>query len=205
MTRPYIVGLGGTPRAGSSTQMAISLSLRAAEQLGADTLLLGGSDLDLPAYTPGATLPPKAGKILAEIARADGIILGTPGYHGGISGLVKNALDYTEELKGDQRPYLEGRAVGCIVTAAGEQGAMTTLIALRSVVHALRGWPTPLGAAIVTSSPVFDAAGKCLSPRIETQLKLVAQQVFDFALLRMKGVSRGPSTHQTGVTLEQTA
>jgi FMN reductase len=205
MTRPYVVGLGGTPRVGSSTQMALSLSLRAAEQLGADTLLLSGSDLDLPAYTPGGVLPPKAGKILVEIARADGIILGTPGYHGGISGLVKNALDYTEELKSDRRPYLEGRAVGCIVTAAGEQGAMTTLIALRSVVHALRGWPTPLGAAIVTLSPVFDAAGKCLSPRIEAQLKLVAQQVFDFALLQMKGVSRGPSAHQTGAALEQTA
>ena len=204
MARPYILGLGGTTRAGSSTQRALSTALEAAGQIGADTLLLCGSDLDLPAYAPGAeVLAQGARRILAEIRRADGIILGTPGYHGGISGLVKNALDYIEELKSDPRPYLEGRAVGCIVTAAGSQGATATLIALRSVVHALRGWPTPLGAAIVTANPVFDAAGNCLSPRIETQLKVIAQQVFDFAALQMKAAS-GPQ-NSVHVAFEQTA
>src|SRR3977135_2213437 len=204
MARPYIVGLGGTTRASSSTQMALSTALDAARQKGADTLLLCGPDLDLPAYTPGAgTLVQGARRIVAEIRRADGIILGPPRYHGGISGLVKNALDYTEELKSDQRPYLEGRAVGCIVTAAGTQGAVATLMALRSVVHALRGWPTPLGAAIVTANPVFDAAGKCLSTRIETQLKVIARQGFDFAALQMKAAS-GPQ-NSVHVAFEQTA
>jgi len=204
MARPYILGLGGTIRAGSSTQRALSTALEAAGQIGADTLLLCGSDLDLPAYAPGAeVLAQGARRILAEIRRADGIILGTPGYHGGISGLVKNALDYIEELKSDPRPYLEGRAVGCIVTAAGSQGATATLIALRSVVHALRGWPTPLGAAIVTANPVFDAAGNCLSPRIETQLKVIAQQVFDFAALQMKAASG--LQNSVRVAFEQTA
>jgi FMN reductase len=115
------------------------------------------------------------------VRRADGIVLGTPGYHGGISGLVKNAIDYLEELKDDRRPYLEGRAVGCVVTAAGEQGAVVTLQALRSVIHALRGWPTPLGAAIVTSGIVFDSAGNCLSDKVGGQLKLVADQVLAYA------------------------
>src|SRR3981189_2772854 len=84
--RPYIVGLGGTTREGSSTERAVSLALRAAASQGADTLLLCGSDIDLPAYVPG--------RVMAELGRADGIILGPPGYHGGLSGLVKNALDY---------------------------------------------------------------------------------------------------------------
>jgi FMN reductase len=181
MQRPYIVGFGGTTRAGSSTEKALALALKAVAAQGADTLLLSGADLDLPAYAPDAVTSIKAMRIAAELRRADGIFLGTPGYHGGISGLVKNALDYTEELRSDRRPYLDGRPVGCIVTAAGEQGAVTTLGALRSVVHALRGWPTPLGVTIVTSEPVFDAGGNCLSPRIETQLRILSQQVLDFA------------------------
>jgi FMN reductase len=181
--RPYIVGLGGTIRAGSSTQNALTLSLSEASARGAETLLLCGADIDLPAYAPGADVhDERARRIVAEIRRADGIILATPGYHGGISGLVKNAIDHIEELRLDQRPYLEGRAVGCIVTAAGSQGAVTTLVALRAVVHALRGWPTPLGAAIMTANPVFDANGDCLSPNVEAQLRLIAQQVFDFAV-----------------------
>jgi FMN reductase len=181
MKRPYIVGIGGTTRIGSSTEKALALALKAVAAQGADTLLLCGSDLDLPAYSPDATATTKARRIATELSRADGIILGTPGYHGGISGLVKNALDYAEELRCDRRPYLEGRPVGCVVTAAGEQGAVTTLGALRSVVHALRGWPTPLGVTIITSDQVFDAAGNCLSPRIEMQLRILSQQVLDFA------------------------
>jgi FMN reductase len=184
--RPYIVGLGGTTREGSSTEKALSLALRAAASQGADTLLLCGSDIDLPAYVPGATSNAKANRITAELSRADGIILATPGYHGGLSGLVKNALDYTEDLRGNDRPYLQDRPIGCVVTAAGEQGAVTTLAALRSVAHALRGWPTPLGVTIVTSDQVFDRAGNCLSPRIEAQLRILSQQVVDFALLRAR-------------------
>ena len=189
MFRPYIVGLGGTTRVGSSTEKAVSLALRAAASQGADTLLLCGSDIDLPAYVPGATSNTKANRITAELGKADGIILGTPGYHGGLSGLVKNALDYTEDLRSDKRPYLEDRPVGCVVTAAGEQAAVTTLAALRSIVHALRGWPTPLGVTIVTSDQVFDTAGNCISPRIETQLRILSQQVVEFALLRARAVS----------------
>jgi FMN reductase len=184
MTRPYIVALGGTTRSGSSTQRALALCLREIATLGAETHLVSGSDLDLPAYTPGARLPIAARKIVTELRRADGVILGTPGYHGGISGLVKNALDYVEELRADERPYLEGRAVGCVVTAAGEQGAVTTLLALRSVVHALRGWPTPLGAAIVTSGEIFAPTGECLSKKIDIQLRTLSQQVLAFATLQ---------------------
>ena len=77
------------------------------------------------------------------------------GVHGGPSGLIKNALDHLEELRDDERPYLDGRAIGCIVCAAGWQATATTLASLRSTVHALRGWPTPLGVTI-NSTPVGD-------------------------------------------------
>jgi FMN reductase len=188
MTKPYIVALGGTTRAGSSTQKALAFCLREIASLGAETHLVSGPDLDLPPYAPGARLAVGARHIVTELRRADGVILGTPGYHGGISGLVKNALDYVEELRTDARPYLEGRAVGCVVTAAGEQGAVSTLLALRSVVHALRGWPTPMGASIVTVGETFDAAGECLSKKIDVQLRTVSQQVFLFASMQRSDV-----------------
>jgi FMN reductase len=184
MTRPYILAIGGTTRTGSSTQRALAWCLRELAALGAETQLVSGAELELPAYTPGAGLSAGARKIIDELRRADGVILGTPGYHGGISGLVKNVLDYVEELRGDERPYLEGRAVGCLVTAAGEQGAVATLLALRSVVHALRGWPTPLGVSIVTSGEIFDSTGRCLSEKIGEQLRVLSRQVLEYAQLQ---------------------
>jgi FMN reductase len=109
------------------------------------------------------------------------VLISSPGYHGGISGLLKNALDYTEELRDEPRPYLDGKAVGCIACAHGWQAGATTLVGLRSIVHALRGWPTPLGVAI-NSTPPEDGGDVLEEPRVLSQLQTVARQVVEFAL-----------------------
>jgi FMN reductase len=182
---PYIVALGGTLRANSSTEKALRVALRAAEELGARTLLLGGADIDLPMYAPERPdRAPAAQRLVDELRKADGVIIGSPGYHGGISGLVKNAVDYVEDMRTDPKVYLEGKSVGLVVTAAGWQATVTTLTSLRAVVHALRGWPTPLGVAINTIEPAFDADGNCIAPRVEEGLKIMAREVVEFARMR---------------------
>ncbi|WP_313885753.1 NADPH-dependent FMN reductase [Fodinicola feengrottensis] len=105
--------------------------------------------------------------------------MSSPGYHGGISGLLKNALDYLEVLAAEPRPYLHGKAVGCIVAAAGWQAGATSLMSLRSTVHALRGWPTALGAVVNSSAKPFD-------PKTRDQLSTVGRQVLDFARARVE-------------------
>jgi FMN reductase len=178
---PYIVAVGGTLRPGSSTEKAMQHVLNAAERAGARTRLISGPALQLPMYEPDNPERTDAARdLVAQLAVADGIILGSPGYHGSISGLIKNALDYAEDLRGDRRPYFSGRAVGCIATAGGWPGAVNTLGALRDIVHALRGWPTPLGAAINSSEPVFDDEGRCLVPRVSQMLDLIAAEVLGF-------------------------
>ena len=159
--------------------------LQAAERAGAKTRLISGIALQLPMYQPdNPERTPAATDLVGQLALADGIILGSPGYHGSISGLVKNALDYAEDLRNDARPYFSGRAVGCIATAGGWPGAVNTLGALRDIVHALRGWPTPMGAAINSSERVFDETGQCLIPRVAQTLDMMADEVLSFARSR---------------------
>ncbi|AGZ34919.1 NADPH-dependent oxidoreductase [Pseudomonas sp. SWI6] len=177
--RPLIVGIGGTTRPGSSTEKALRCALERARQLGARTILFGGAELSaLPSFDPQVTERTPAEVALIEAVRAaDGVIFATPGYHGGVSGLVKNAIDLLEDLRQDRRVYLDGRAVGCIVTAAGWQGCNTTLGALRSIVHALRGWPTPLGVTLNTAgAALFDAEGRCTHEQIAASLATLAEQ-----------------------------
>jgi FMN reductase len=179
---PLIVAVGGALRAGSSTERALRHALAHAHTLGARVRLFSGPALDIPLYAPERTArTPEAVALLEALRQADGVILGSPGYHGGVSGLVKNVLDYAEDLRDDPRCYLEDRAVGCIGTGGGWQGATAALGALRSIVHALRGWNTPLGVAINTAEPAFDASGACLDPRVAAQLELLAAQVVGFA------------------------
>lgn len=184
MTVPLIVGVGGTTSAGSSSEIALRLSLEAAQGFGFETELLAGAAIDLPAYDPRRSdAPHGAQRLLDALRRADGLIISTPSYHGGSSGLIKNALDYAEELRCDARPYLDGRAVGLIVTAHGAQGLGTALTAMRSVVHALRGWPTPYAACLNAAQEPF-AQGRPARTDVTDQLALVARQVAEFARMR---------------------
>jgi FMN reductase len=182
--KPLIVGIGGTTRPQSSTERALKLALQAAEAAGARTLVFDGTFLSrLPHYFPEhADRSAEQREFVDTVRRAGGLIVASPGYHGGVSGLVKNALDLLEDLRDDERSYLDGRAVGCVVSAAGWQAAVSTLAALRSIVHALRGWPTPFGAALNTTEKIFDASGACLDEKVGAQLAMVGTQVVEFAV-----------------------
>jgi FMN reductase len=184
--RPFVVGLGGTTRMHSSSQRALQLALEAASAEGAETALLTAADLEMPMYSPERSeRAPKTRRLLNALAAADGVIVCSPGYHGGASGLIKNALDFVEDLRDAERPYLDGRAVGCIACALGWQAAVTTLVALRSMTHALRGWPTPLGVAINSAEPLFADDGSVANQAVAQQLDILGKQVVEFARWRL--------------------
>ncbi|MGH6986639.1 MAG: NADPH-dependent FMN reductase [Caulobacteraceae bacterium] len=175
--------MGGTVRPGSTSEQALSHALAFTEAQGARTLLFGGAFMaSLPIYNPSDPARSEAVDGYLEAVRAaDGVIMATPGYHGSISGLVKNALDCLEWLAQDERPYLDGRAAGCIVAASGAQACGSALASLRAIAHALRAWPTPLGATLNASGGLFDGDGAFLDPRDAWQVETVAAQVAGFA------------------------
>jgi FMN reductase len=48
-------------------------------------------------------------------------------------------------------------------------------VAVRSAVHALRGWPTPLGVTVNSAEQRLD------EPRVDGALQIMARQLVDFA------------------------
>ena len=172
-----IVGIGGTVTPGGATELALRLAAAATAGDDVEISIFGGAYLAALPHYRGTDHQPESGAELVEAVRqSHGVVIAAPGYHGTISGLVKNALDYLEDLARDRRPYLDGRAVGLIATAYGDQATMSTLLTLRSIVHALRGWPTPMGATIKTYQGLFSPDGECLDDRARLQLELVGSQ-----------------------------
>ncbi len=182
MTQIQIVAIGGSTRVESSTELALRIAGRAAERAGAAVTYVTGPDLILPMYDINdPDRQPVVKDFIESVRQADGLILASPGYHGGMSGLFKNAMDYLEDLREDERPYLHNRAVGCISTAYGWQAAVATLQQLRQITHALRGWPTPMGGAINSLNSTFDPDGECSDESTTASLEMIGLQVVDFA------------------------
>jgi FMN reductase len=185
---PLIVGIGGTTRVGSTSERAVATALRRAEALGCATMAFGAGAMPVEPYDPSRPdRSEQARALVAALRRADGVIIATPAYHGGISGLVKNAIDFVEDMRDDARVYFEGRAVGCIVCADGPQALGSTMASLRAIVHALRGWPTPYGAALNSRSRPFGGDGIEADPAAIRACELVADEVVAFARMMRRG------------------
>lgn len=183
---PFVVGLGGTLRADSSTERAVRYCLEAVERQGGRTRMFAGPDLELPMYAPHSLeRTPAALEFVSALRDADAVVVGSPGYHGAISGLVKNALDYIEDLREDPRVYLDNTPWGCISCAYGWQAAVGTLGQLRSIGHALRAWPTPLGVAINSADKIWSETGELADGTVRGQLDMLATQLLNFG--RSKG------------------
>lgn len=177
---PLIVGIGGSPGPESLTGRLLHDCLDLVAAAGARTELFDGTQLtELPVFTPHGLEPnTTSAALLDAVRRADAVVLATPGYHGAMSGLVKNALDHLEPLSADERPYLDGRAVGVIVCSAGWQACGTALVSARSAVHALRGWPTPFGVTVNSAEQDADDI------RVAGALRILAGQLLDFTAWR---------------------
>ncbi len=184
-----VLGIGGSLRDGSQSERALRIALAGAQSAGATTRAVTGSALALPFYDAALDQrSPEATALVEAVREADGLVVVSPGYHGALSGLVKNALDYVEDLRSDARPYLDGRGVGLVAVAHGWQAAVTTLDQLRTIAHALRGWPTPLGGAVNSAEVKFDEGGSASDEKVVGNLRMIGRQVAEFALARAGGV-----------------
>jgi|BarGraNGADG00212_1021973.scaffolds.fasta_scaffold20556_2 FMN reductase len=181
---PLVVGIGGSTSTTSVTTQLLRAALAEAASGGADTAAFTGEHLaSLPIYGAADDASPAAREMAESVRAADAVIIATPGYHGGMSGLVKNAIDHLEVLRDDSRPYLDGRAVGVIVAASGWQACGSTLVSVRCAIHALRGWPTPFGVT-VNSAEQFPGEDGTFDERVTGALRILTDQLLEFASWR---------------------
>ena len=105
---------------------------------------------------------------------------------------MKNALDSLEGAAGRPRgPTSTAARWAASSSADGWQACGSALAALRAIVHALRGWPTPLGATFNPAAPAFDDAGAFCEEANARQVEMLAGQVVSLRS-RDEAVAVGP-------------
>lgn len=182
MTAPRIVGFGGTLSKTSTTTSALAATLASARALGADVELVELGALALPHYEWGMEPPPAALAFADALHSADATVWASPLYHGTISGLFKNAIDWLEILHDREPAYLTDKPVGLIGVAAGSH-ALQAVSAMEHIVRALRGWTIPLVVPINRAGEVFEKDGTVKDPRVEKQLAALGSELVRAAKL----------------------
>jgi azobenzene reductase len=138
MSPPRVVGVPGSLREGSYTVETVGHALRGAELAGAETSLLDLREYDLPLYHPDRDDAEQGdtAELKREIREADGVVLGSPVYHGSYSSAFRTVHDYCgfDEF--------EDTVVGLAVVAGGGTIA-STLDHMRVTVRGVHGWVVP--------------------------------------------------------------
>lgn len=172
-----VAGICGSLRAGSYTRLALATALRGAAGTGAVTHLIDLREYDLSLADGSDRVTPDLVRLRSHVKQADGILLGTPEYHGSFSGVLKNALD----LMGFAE--FEGKMLGMVGVSGGVMGAFDALNTLRNIGRALHAWVIPEQASVPEAWKVFDESGSIQDPRLEARLLEVGRQVGKFARL----------------------
>lgn len=177
MTLSVVILSGALNRNSATERIALWCAERCRPH--ATVRVFRGADLRFPFYAPGLADLPDVREFLTAVAGADAVLLVSPTYHGSVSGLLKNAVDFLNDLADDPRPFLDERSLGCVAVAGGEQGAAGTLHALRTIGHALRAWPTPLGVGV--AGPSVTTNGQITDARTTAQLRAMLEQMLGMA------------------------
>jgi len=185
---PLLVsGICGSLRPDSHTCKVVGIALEGAKEMGAATELIDLRDYTLE-FCDGTGNRENVSKDLMRlrdiVKRSQGIIWGTPEYHGSFSGVLKNALDL---MSFDE---FAGKMIGLVGVAGGGMGAINALNALRTVGRTLGSWVIPHQASIASVYRAFDGEGNLVDEKLNQRVLEVGRQVARFAYLHHSAEAR---------------
>lgn len=169
-----IVGIGGSLRAGSYSQMALNVAADRVLALGAEVEVLDLRSFNLP-FCDGENdyrdhLDVE--RLRNAVKEADGLILATPEYHGSLSGVLKNALDLMSF------EHLDGKVVGSISVLGGQVNS-NALNDLRVILRWVHAWVIPEQIAIGQAWKAFSPEGKLLDEKLDERFDQFARSLVE--------------------------
>jgi len=172
-----IVIISGTNRPGSSTRKVTTHADAIYKLLGVKTHLLDLAELPPEILLPAsyAEKPAAFKKFTNAILAADGLVIVTPEYNGGIPGILKYFIDmlpFPESF--EQRPV-------CFVgLAAGMWGALRPVEQLQAIFGYRNAYLYPERVFMPGVGKLLNEAGQFTSPDIENRLRKQAEGFVGF-------------------------
>ena len=186
-SRPVrILAFAGSLREASCNKKLARAGAEAVRAAGAEATWIDLRDLALPPYDGDLerrAFPQGARTLRGLVADHDGMLLSTPEYNHGLSGVLKNALDWASRGERGEPPAAAFRGkVGAVVSAApGIYGGVRGLIQLRSVLAGVGVLVVPRQLALSRAGAAFDDGGRLTDPAIEAEVLAIGRDLVALA------------------------
>lgn len=165
---------GSNRRQSSSTQLIRHIS-SLLEKRNCETEVVDLYLQPLPLFNPDSDHSDKAViKLKDSVQSADAIVLASPEYHGGMTGVLKNALDYLK------KEHVAHKLVLSVTSAGGAVGT-SCLIQMQTTVRYVHGLNCPEWISIGKDQKSFNSDGEPEHEAVKQRIERVIEYFLNLA------------------------
>ena len=167
---PRILAVPGSLRTGSYNRLILAVAADGARAAGADVTRVDLRDYPVPPYDGDVEARdgiPAAALELKKLFRAsDGLLLASPEYNAGISGTLKNVLDWVSRTAPGEKPLecYRGKVAALCSASTGALGGIRGLAIVRLILGSIGVVVLPDQVAVPKAAEAFDDEGNVLDP-----------------------------------------
>jgi NAD(P)H-dependent FMN reductase len=187
MPTPRILCFAGSLRTGSFNKKLARLAAAAARQAGAEVTELDIRDYPLPLYDGDLEasdgLPPSARRLKDAFLAHQGLILACPEYNSGISGPLKNLIDWVSRPVQGQPALAEylGKVALLIAASTGVLGGLRGLLQVRMILSNIHVLVLPEQLTIPKADAAFDESGALKDASLQERLSKITAKLITTA------------------------
>ena len=175
-----VMGISGSYGNESNNTKLVKLGLEILSDLGAETHFWDLNEKPLPFVGEEGCWDHENVKDFQNLAtEVNAYLLSSPEYHGCMSGVMKNQLDWIYSK------HVSGKAFGLMSTLGGQSNS-NTLNQMRIAVRWIHGWAIPEQIAVPNIKTAFNEDGMLQDEKLIERLENTMQSLFDTALMLEK-------------------
>ncbi len=166
MQTPAILAFAGSTRAASLNKLLVSEAAVLASAAGARVTQIDLADYPLPLYDGDLEeeqgLPDNARKLKTQMIEHNGFLIAAPEHNGGITAVLKNAIDWVSRPQPDEPPLIafRGKSAALISASPGSTGGLRGLVIVRMILGNLGVLLVPEQKTIPRANQAFDDTGR---------------------------------------------
>src|SRR5439155_5366535 len=155
----------GSTRTGSFNKKLIKIAVKGARDAGADVTLIDLRDYPLPVYDCDLEerdgLPENAKNLKALFLANDGLLISAPEYNSGITGVLKNTIDWVSRTEGDEKDLacFVGKVASLMSASPGPLGGLRGLVQVRSILGNIHVLVLPGQVTVAKAHEAFNDDG----------------------------------------------
>ena len=158
---PAILAFAGSTRTGSFNKQLVKVAAAGARAAGADVTLVDLRDLPMPLYDGDLEasdgIPPNARTFKALMLAHQGLLISAPEYNSGITGVLKNAIDWASRAPPGEAPLacFTGKVAALMSASPGGLGGLRGLVHVRSILGNIKVLVLPEQVAVLRAHEAF--------------------------------------------------